>query len=102
METVTMGDVVYIPVDAESGKPYVWGTPEERRISVFGDFWRCWRSSESKGKAIRAVALVDLPELLESRWPHVAQISYRPGADGYGISRERVKEMAAEYVASVS
>jgi hypothetical protein len=66
---------------------------------VFGDFWRCWRSPESKGKAIRAVALQDLPDLLEGPWSHVAPMVYFPGAAGYGISCEKVKEMAEAYVA---
>ena len=97
-----MGDVVYIPVDAESGEPYLWGSSEEPCITVFGDFWRCRRSVETKGKAIRAVALEDLPELLDGRWSHVAEISYRPGADGYAFSTGKVKEQAAAYVAEMS
>jgi hypothetical protein len=101
MERVTMADVVYIPVDAESGEPYIWGSSEERRISVFGDLWRCRRSPESEGKAIRAVALEDLPELLESRWSQATHVSYHPRADAYQLPLENVKEMASAYVASV-
>jgi hypothetical protein len=102
MEAITMGDVLYIPVDEESGEPHTYGSSEAPCIAVFGDFWRCRQSVETKGKAIRAVALDDLPELLDGRWPHVAEISYRPSADGYRITREKVMEQAAEFVASLS
>jgi hypothetical protein len=101
MKRVTMADVVFIPVDAESGEPYVWGSSEEPCITVFGDFWRCRRDVQSKGKAIRAVALENLPELLDGRWSHVAEMAYHPGADAYVFSRQRVKEQAAAYVAEV-
>jgi hypothetical protein len=95
-----MADLVYIPVDEESGEPYVWGTSEEPCISVFGDFWRCRQNPQSKGKAIRAVALEDVPGLLEGRWSHVAQMVYYPSADGYHIGKRKIKEMvAARYAA---
>ena len=92
METVTMAEVLFVPVDDE-GEPKRWGREDEYIISVFGGFWRARQSPESKGKQIRAFAQEDLQELLRGRWSDVTHISYRPSADGYIKSRDDVLEM---------
>ena len=97
VETVTMAEVLYVPVD-DQGEPYRWGPEGEVTVSVFGDFWRCWRSVESKGKAIRALALKDLQELLRGQWSDVTEIAYRPGADGYIKSRDEILQTVIEGV----
>jgi hypothetical protein len=95
VETVTMADVLYVPVD-DQGEPYRWGPENEVTISVFGDFWRTRHSVESKGKTIRALALEDLQELLRGQWSDVTEIAYRPGADGYIKSRDTILQTAIE------
>jgi hypothetical protein len=97
MEQITMAEVVYIPVN-DAGEPYCWGEGDEYIISVFGDFWRAWRSPESKGKVIRALALEDLQELLHGPWGDITHVSYRPSADGYIKSRENVLQTVIEGV----
>jgi hypothetical protein len=96
-ESITMADVLFVPVDEES-EPKRWGREEEMIVSVFGDFWRCRQSPESKGKQIRALAPEDLQELLRGRWSDVTHISYRPSADGYIKGRDSVLEMAIDGV----
>jgi hypothetical protein len=96
-ETITMAEVLYVPVDDE-GEPKRWGREDEYIISVFGDFWRTHRSPESKGKQIRALAPEDLQELLRGRWSDVTHISYRPSANGYIKSRDNVLETVIEGV----
>ena len=98
VETSTMGDVLYVPVDDHS-EPYRWGPEGEVTISAFGDFWRCWRSPESKGKVIRALALEDLQELLRGRWSDVTEVAYHPGASGYIKGRDEILETVIEGVA---
>ena len=96
-ETITMAEVLYVPVD-DQGEPYRWGPENEVRVSVFGDFWRAWQSVESKGKAIRALALEDLQELLRGRWSDVTGISYRPIGDMYTKSRDTILQTVIEDV----
>jgi hypothetical protein len=96
-ETITMADVLYVPVDDE-GEPYRWGPEVEITVSVFGDFWCCRQSPESKGKAIRALALEDLQDLLRGRWSDVTHVTYRPSADGYIKGRNDVLETVIEGV----
>ena len=96
-ETITMAEVLYVPVD-DQGEPYRWGPEGEVTVSAFGDFWRAWRSPESKGKAIRALSLDDLQELLRGRWSDVTEIAYRPGADGYIKDRDEILQTAIEGV----
>ena len=97
-KTVTMADILYVPVDDE-GEPYRWGQDDEYIISVFGDFWRARRSPESKGKQIRALAPEDLQELLRDRWGDVTHISYHPSADAYIKTRDEVLQTVIEGVA---
>jgi len=93
METVTMADVLYVPVDPETHEPTLWGDSEAdwTNISVFGDFWRCRRAPEGRGKRIMALAVEDLQELLGGggAWGEVTHVVYHPGADAYQLSRER-------------
>jgi hypothetical protein len=96
-ERITMAGVLYVPVD-DQGEPYRWGPEGEVAVSVFGDFWRCWSSVESKGRAIRALSLEDLQELLRGQWSDVTEIAYRPGADGYIKGRDDVLGMVIEGV----
>ena len=96
-ETITMADVLYVPVD-DQGEPYRWGPEGEVTVSAFGDFWRAWRSPESKGKVIRAMALQDLQELLRGRWSDVTEVAYRPGHDGYIKGRDEILETVIEGV----
>jgi hypothetical protein len=97
VETITMADVLYVPVD-DQGEPSRWGPENEVTVSVFGDFWRCWRSVESKGRAIRALSLEDLQELLRGRWSDVTEIAYHPGADGCIKGREEILQTVTEGV----
>ena len=96
-ETITMAEVLYVPVD-DQGEPYRWGPENEVTVSAFGDFWRTRQSVESKGKAIRALALEDLQELLRDEWSDVTEIAYHPGADGYIKGRDDVLGMGIEDV----
>jgi hypothetical protein len=96
-ETITMAEVLYVPVD-DQGEPYRWGPENEVTVSVFGDFWRAWRSVESKGKAIRALALEDLQDLLRGQWSDVTEIAYHPIGDGYIKSRDTILETVMEGV----
>jgi hypothetical protein len=48
-ETITMADVLYVPVD-DQGEPYRWTVEDEVAVDVFGDFWRARRSVEGKGR----------------------------------------------------
>jgi hypothetical protein len=98
-ETITMTDVLYVPVD-DQGEPYRWGPEGEVTVTAFGDFWRCRQSLESKGKAIRAIALEDLQELLRGRWSDVTEIAYRPSADGYIKGRDEILQTVIEGVAA--
>ena len=88
-ETITMAEVLYVPVD-DQGEPYRWGPEGEVTVSAFGDFWRCRRSPESKDRVIRALGLEDLQELLRGRWSDVTEIAYRPSADGYIKGRDEI------------
>jgi hypothetical protein len=97
VETITMADVLYVPVD-DQGEPYRWGPENEVTVSVFGDFWRARQSVESKGKAIRALGLQDLQELLRDRWSDVTEIAYRPSADGYIKGRDEILGIVIEGV----
>ena len=81
-ETITMADVLYVPVDGQ-GEPSRWTVEGEVAVNVFGDFWRARRSPEGKSRSIRALALEDLQEHLRGQWSDVTEISYRPSADGY-------------------
>jgi hypothetical protein len=85
-ETVTMADVLYVPVN-EQGEPYRWGTEEEVTVSVFGDFWRARRDSQSKDRAIRALAPEELRGVLDGRWSDMTHLAYHPGADAYVIPK---------------
>jgi hypothetical protein len=96
-ETITMAEVLYVPVD-DQGEPYRWGPENEVAVSAFGDFWRARRSPEAKRRSIRALALEDLQELLRGQWSDVTEIAYRPGADGYVKGRDDVLGMVIEGV----
>src|SRR5215211_951285 len=91
IEKVTMTEPVFIPVDPDTGEPTRWGDLGEANISVFGDFWRCRRAPEGRGKRIMALAVEDLQELLGGggAWGEVTHVVYHPGADAYQLSRER-------------
>ena len=96
-ETITMADVLYVPVD-DQGEPSRWAPEDEVTVSVFGDFWRARRSPEGKSRSIRALALEDLQELLRGQWSDVTEIAYHPGADGYTKGRDDVLGMVIEGV----
>ena len=96
-ETITMAEVLYVPVD-DQGEPYRWGPEGEVTVSAFGDFWRCRQSVQSKGKAIRALSMDDLQELLRGRWSDVTEIAYRPSADGYIKGRDEILGIVIEGV----
>jgi hypothetical protein len=55
-ETITMAEVLYVPVD-DQGEPYRWGPENEVTVSAFGDFcharrrYRTCRSSCAAGGA---------------------------------------------------
>lgn len=53
---------------------------------------------ESKGRAIRALSLGDLQELLRGRWGDVTEIAYRPGAGGYIKTRDTILQTVIEGV----
>jgi len=92
-ETITMAEVLYLPVDDQGESSRLVWDPEDGdmlSVSVFGDLWHAWRSPESKGKAIRALSLEDLQELLRGRWSDVTEIAYRPSADGYIKGRDEI------------
>ncbi len=86
-ESVTMAEVLYVPVD-DQGEPYRWGTAEEVTVSVWGDFWRARRDVQSEGRAIRAVSAEELRDTLEGRWGDVTHLSYHPSADAYVMPKE--------------
>jgi hypothetical protein len=96
-ERITMAGVLYVPVDGQ-GEPYRWGPEDEVVISAFGDFWSAWRSVESKGKVIRALALDDLQELLRGRWSDVTGVAYHPGFSAYIKGREEILQTVIEGV----
>ena len=96
-ETITMADVLYVPVD-DQGEPYRWRPEGEVTVTAFGDFWRAWRSVESKGKAIRALALEDLQELLRGRWSDVTGVAYHPGFSAYIKGRDEILQTVIEGV----
>jgi len=98
IEKVTMTEPVFIPVDPDTGEPTRWGDLGEANISVFGDFWRCRRAPEGRGKRIMALVLEDLQaELREAgRLSDVTHVAYHPSADAYQISRETVMEAGDE------
>jgi len=100
-ETITMADVLYVPVD-DQGEPrrFQW-EPEEGckvTVTVFGNFWRARYSPEGKGRTIRALALEDLQELLRGQWSDVDGIAYRPSADGYIKGRDEILQTVIEGV----
>jgi hypothetical protein len=100
-ETITMADVLYVPVDDQGEPPRFQWDPEDGggvTVDVFGDFWRAWSSPQGKSRAIRALALEDLQELLRGQWSDVTEISYRPSGDGYIKSRETILETVIEGV----
>ena len=99
-ETITMPDLLYVPVD-DQGEPsrFVWDPEEDGdmvSVSAFGDFWRARRSSE--GRAVRALALEDLQELLRGQWSDVTHIAYTPSGHSYLKSRDSVLGMVIEGV----
>jgi hypothetical protein len=94
-ETITMAEVLYVPVD-DQGEPYRWGPENEVTVSAFGDFWGARRSPEGKGRVIRALALDDLQELLRGRWSDVTEVAYHPAATGYIKTRDDVLGMVIE------
>jgi len=96
-ETITMADVLYVPVD-DQGEPYRWGPENEVTVSAFGDFWHARRRPEGKGKAIRALALEDLQELLRGRWSDVTEVAYHPSATGYIKGRDEILQTVLEGV----
>jgi|SRR5215212_144167 len=96
-ETVTMADVLYVPVD-EQGEPSRWSPEDEVNVSVFGDFWRARRSPEAKRRSIRAHSLEDLQDLLRGQWSDVTEIAYHPSADGYIKSRDTILQTVIEGV----
>src|SRR5215217_6248410 len=55
-ETITMADVLYVPVDDQGEPPRFQWDPEDGggvSVSVFGDFWHARQSPEGKGRSIR-------------------------------------------------
>jgi hypothetical protein len=96
-ETITPAEVLYVSVD-DQGDPYRWGPEDEVTVSVFGVFWRAWRSPEGKGRAIRALALEDLQELLRGRWGDLPEIAYHPSTDGYIKGRDEILQTVIEGV----
>ena len=103
MEKITMADVVYVPVDARTGEPTRWGLEGEVCVSVFGNFWRCRRSPEAKGKRIMALAIDDLQEVMggagkdegpssSGAWADLTHVAYHPAGDLYQLGREAVME----------
>jgi len=101
VETITMADVLYVPVD-DQGKPsrFAWD-PEDGlgvTVDVFGDFWHAWRSPQGKGRSTRALALEDLQELLRGRWSDVTEIAYRPSSDGYIKDSDTILQTVIEGV----
>ena len=99
-ETITMADFLYVPVDDQGEPPRFQWDPEDGggvSVSVFGDFWRVRRSPE--GKAIRALSLEDLQDLLRGQWSDVTEIAYRPSGDGYIKDRDDVLGMVTGGVA---
>ncbi len=87
MESVTMAEVLYVPV-SEQGEPHRWGPAEEVTVSVWGDYWRARRDVQSEGRAIRALSTEELRGLLEGRWGDVTHLSYHPSADAYVMPKE--------------
>jgi hypothetical protein len=96
-ERITMAEVLYVPVD-DQGEPYRWGPEDEVNVSAFGDFWHARRRPEGKGKAIRALALEDLQELLRGRWSDVTGVAYHPGFSAYIKGREEILQTVIEGV----
>jgi hypothetical protein len=97
VETITMAEVLYVPVD-DHGEPSRWGPEDEVTVSVFGDFWRARHSPEGTGRSIRALALEDLQELLRGQWSDMTEIAYHPSADGYIKGRDEILETVIEGV----
>jgi hypothetical protein len=99
-ETITMAEVLYVPVDDQGEPPRFAWDPEgdEVTVSVFGDFWRAWRSPQGKGRAIRALAPEDLQDLLRGQWSDVTGIAYHPSATGYIKDRDEILQMVIEGV----
>jgi hypothetical protein len=100
-ETITWAEILYVPVDDQGEPPrFAWDPedPNQVSISVFGDFWSARRSPEGKGRAIRALALDDLQELLRGEWSDVPEIAYHPAATGYIKTRDDVLGMVIEGV----
>jgi hypothetical protein len=100
-ETITMADVLYVPVD-DQGEPsrFAWD-PEDGpgvTVDVFGDFWDARRRAAGKGRTIRALALEDLQELLRGQWSDVSGIAYRPIGDGYIKGRDEILQTVIEGV----
>jgi hypothetical protein len=78
VETVTMAEVLYMPVDDQGEPPRFAWDPEDGlgvTVDVFGDFWRARRSPGGKRGAIRALALDDLQELLRGQRSDVTGIA---------------------------
>jgi len=100
-ETITMADVLYVPVD-DQGEPsrFAWDPEDGDMVSVtvFGDFWRARRSVEGKDRAIRVLALEDLQEPLRGQWSDVTHVAYTPSAHGYLKSRDSILGMVIEGV----
>jgi hypothetical protein len=102
VETITMADVLYVPVD-DQGEPYrfAWGPEggDEVTVDVFGNFWRARQSVTGKGRVIRALALQELQELLCGPWSDVDGIAYHPAGDGYIKGRDEILQTVIEGVA---
>src|SRR5215204_3615195 len=96
-ETITMAEVLYVPVD-DQGEAYRWGPEGEVTVSAFGDFWSSCRSPSERAR----IALPLLSGLrqarLRGRWSDVTEIAYRPGADGYIKGRDEILQTAIEGV----
>jgi len=67
-------------------------------VSVFGDFWRCRRSPEARGKRIMALTIDDLQELMGGggAWADLTHVAYHPAGYIYQLGRETVMEAGGE------